>query len=153
MRGSTLVNPLRGNRFQALSWSQLHPRYHRAPGLSLQLYRHNATYELSLRRNVLLLVCIGTISVRAILPFIYKHVSVQEDLSQQEEVMAALESPEASTEEQASHEEGFMTMDAVPELVQMMTDIQAALTEPEESADLESPTNEAQDMVQGNFWA
>ncbi len=46
-----------------------------------------------------------------------------------------------------------MTMDAVPELVQMMTDIQAALTEPEESADLESPTNEAQDMVQGSFWA
>jgi len=87
------------------------------------------------------------------LPIIYKHVSVQEDLSQQEEVMAALESTEARTEEQALHEEAFMTMDAVPELVQMMTDIQAALTEPEGSADLESPTNEAQDMIQGNFWA
>lgn len=101
-----------------------------------------------------LLVCTGTIPVKAILAIMNKHVSVQDDLSQQEEAMAAAsESPEASTEAQALHEEAFMTMDAVPELVQMMTDIQAALTEPEESADLESPTNGAQDMVQGNFWA
>ena len=42
-----------------------------------------------------------------------------------------------------------MTIDALPELVQMMTDIQAALAEPESSAGPENVTMETED-VQGS---
>ena len=58
----------------------------------------------------------------------------------------------ADTQAEAVQEEAEMTIDALPELVQMMTDIQAALREPESSARPEDTAMEAGD-AQGSLLA
>ena len=70
-------------------------------------------------------------------------LSLQENNPPHEEAVAAIgSSTEANAGDQEEQEAG-MTIDAIPELVQMMTDIQAALTGPEGSPDLDQPASEA----------
>lgn len=71
---------------------------------------------------------------------------------QEEDDGIATDNDKSGTQAETAQEEAEMTVDALPELVQMMTDIQAALREPESSAGPENTTMEAGD-VQGSLFA
>ena len=73
------------------------------------------------------------------------HVTVQGDVHQEEDEGAVTDDKELGAQAEAAQEEAQMTIDALPELVQMMTDIQAALTEPESSAGPEEVIMETED--------
>lgn len=74
---------------------------------------------------------------------------MQADAHQEEDDGTITDIQEPSAQADTAQEEAQMTIDALPELVQMMTDIQAALAEPESSAGPENVTMETED-VQGS---
>lgn len=74
---------------------------------------------------------------------------MQDEVHQEKVDEAMADDEESGAQAEVAEEEAQMTFDAVPELVQMMTDIQAALAEPESSAGPEDPTPEPED-VQGS---
>ncbi len=76
-------------------------------------------------------------------------ITVQGDAQQEEDDGTVTDDKESSAQEETAQEEAQMTIDALPELVQMMTDIQAALAEPESSAGPEDTTMETE-CVQGS---
>ena len=71
---------------------------------------------------------------------------MQGDAHQAVDDGAAADNQGPSTQAEPAQEEAQMTIDALPELVQMMTDIQAALAEPEGSVGPEDGAMEAGDV-------